>query len=306
MWPTPAVAGWAVDLARRFRPDAVLIGAPYPLAYLAGRLRDAVGAPVGVLCHGAEVTIPASIPGVRTLLAAGLRRADVVFATSLYTAGQVERLSRRPVVRIGAGVDLEQFRPAVEPPPVRVPIVGCVSRFVPRKGQHRLLRAAAIVQARGTPLRVLLVGRGRMERRLRRLAATLGVDARFEVDVPWARLGGLYREMDVFAMPCRSRWAGLEIEGLGLVYLEAAASGLPVLAGDSGGSPETVRPGRTGFVVHSVADLVEGLEALLADGVRARGMGVEGRAWVETEWTWDRVAQRLVMGFSGAGAGPAG
>jgi phosphatidyl-myo-inositol dimannoside synthase len=302
MWPTPAVSSWAIEEGRRFGPDAVLVGAPYPLPYLAPRLRRELGVPVGVLCHGAEITIPAALPGLRSLVAAGMRRADVVFATSRYTAGRVERMTRGTVARIGAGVDLDQFRPAADPPHHPVPVVGCVSRFVPRKGQHRLLEAAAVLTERGIAVQVVLVGRGRTEARLRRLAGDLGVAARFEVDVPWDRLGDLYREMDVFAMPCRSRWAGLEIEGLGLVYLEAAATGLPVLAGDSGGAAETVLPGRSGFVVHSTGDLVEGLAMLLGDEERARRMGEEGRRWMEAEWTWDKVAERLVAGFVAAGA----
>ena len=99
--------------------------------------------------------------------------------------------------------------------------------------------------------------------------------------------------MDVFVMPCRSRWAGLEIEGLGIVYLEAASSGLPVLAGDSGGAPETVLPGRSGFVVRSVSDIVEALEMLSRDPERAESMGRAGREFVTETYTWPLVARRI-------------
>ncbi|MBP1632407.1 MAG: glycosyl transferase group 1, partial [Acidobacteria bacterium] len=135
---------------------------------------------------------------------------------------------------------------------------------------------------------------------LRRLAAELEVPTRMEVAVPWARLPGLYREMTVFAMPCRSRWFGLEVEGLGLVFLEAAAAGLPVLAGDSGGSPETVLPGETGFIVTDDAALDEGLRLLLDDPVRAREMGRAGRERVLAEYTWEAVAGRLAEGLAAA------
>jgi phosphatidylinositol alpha-1,6-mannosyltransferase len=120
---------------------------------------------------------------------------------------------------------------------------------------------------------------------------------RFEINVPWSELASLYRSMDVFCMPCRSRWGGLEVEGLGLVFLEAAAAGLPVLAGSSGGSPETVVPGETGYVVHSVNDTVEGLELLLADDTAAQQMGAKGRRRVVEEYVWDRVVARLGDGF---------
>lgn len=291
MWPTRDVGRFVAAQARRFRPDVILFGAPHPLPGLGPRLRGELGVPFGVLVHGAEVTLPAAVPGLRGLVVGPLRDADALVAVSRWTARRLERLVGRPVVRLGAGVDLDVFSPAGGPVARELPVVGCVSRFVPRKGQHRLLRAAAEL---GRPVEVLLVGRGRMEGRLRRLADRLGVRVRFEVDVPWERLPELYREMDVFAMPCRSRWLGLEAEGLGLVFLEAAASGRPVLAGNSGGAPETVEPGRTGFVVSSVTDLVEGLDLLLSDPDLAAEMGRAARAWVEAEWTWPRVVERLL------------
>jgi phosphatidylinositol alpha-1,6-mannosyltransferase len=144
---------------------------------------------------------------------------------------------------------------------------------------------------------VLFVGKGRTEKQIRALADKLGVRTRFEVDVPWAELPGLYQSMDVFCMPCKSRWGGLEVEGLGLVFLEAAATGLPVLAGDSGGSPETVLPGVSGFVVSNVSDIVEGLSILLDDPNKAAEMGRRGRQLVDAEFTWARVVQRLHNGF---------
>ncbi|MCH8990492.1 MAG: glycosyltransferase family 4 protein [Acidobacteria bacterium] len=144
---------------------------------------------------------------------------------------------------------------------------------------------------------VLVVGKGRKEAKLRRLADRLGVRTRFIVDPPWSEMPGLYRSMDVFCMPCASRWGSLEVEGLGLVFLEAAATGLPVLAGDSGGSSETVLPGESGFLVRSVDDIVEGLDILFGDPQRARGMGAAGRRFVEDRFTWDQVVNRLLSGF---------
>jgi phosphatidylinositol alpha-1,6-mannosyltransferase len=305
MWPTRRVVDWLVGEAQRFRPDAVLFGAPHPLPHAIPALRSALDAPIGVLCHGAEVTIPAALPGLRSWLRSTLRRADVLFAVSEFTTRRVARLTGRSVVTIGAGVAVDRIVPSGEPPANHLPIVGCVSRFVPRKGQQRLISAAAELRRRGREVEVLLVGKGRTEARLRRAAARSGVPIRFEVDVPWDALPGLYRQMDVFCMPCRTRWAGLEAEGLGIVFLEAAAAGLPVLAGTSGGAPETVQPGTTGYVVESVGDIVGALEMLLADPERARRMGAKGREWVADEYTWPRVVSTLRNGFeSGAAAGP--
>ncbi len=300
LWPTRGVRRWVESEARRFRPDLILFGAPYPLAWMSGRLKREVGVPVAVLCHGAEVTVAAVLPIARQLLRRSLRTADHRFAVSRYTARRVERLTAKPVTYVGSGVDGAVFRPAADGTGGGgLPVIGCVSRFVPRKGQHRLIRAAAELEKRGRPVRLLLVGSGRKLRMLGRLADRLGVDVRFEVAVPWSRLPDLYREMDVFCMPCRSRWAGLEIEGLGIVYLEAAASGLPVMAGESGGAPETVKPAETGFVVHGVADIVEGLEMLLGNPDRAAAMGDAGRRFVASEYTWDLAARRLRAAVDG-------
>lgn len=297
MWPTKSVVAWILREARDFQADAVLFGAPHPLSAATSRLKAELGVPVGILCHGAEVTIPSAVPGLRTWLKRILMSADALFAVSRYTQRKVARLTGREVVPIGAGVEIDMFTPADEPPDNATPVVGCVSRFVPRKGQHRLIAAAAELRDRGTDIELLIVGKGRTEAKLRRLADRSGVAVRFEIEVPRAELAALYRTMDVFCMPCRSRWGGLEVEGLGLVFLEAAAAGLPVLAGSSGGSPETVVPGETGFVVDTVSDIVAGVEILVADRSRAREMGAKGRRRVVEEYVWDRVAASLIGGF---------
>ncbi len=302
MWPTPRVARWIESELDSFGPDAVLFGAPHPLPLLARRIKERRDVTVGVLCHGAEVTIPAAVPLLRTALVRALRGADVRFAVSRFTAQRVEALTGEAAIYVGAGVDVDRFAPALAATARPVPVVGCVSRFVPRKGQARLIDAAATLRESGTPCELLFVGKGRDEARLRTRAAERGVPARFEVDVPWESLPELYVEMDVFCMPCRSRWGGLEVEGLGLVFLEAAAAGLPVLAGDSGGAPETVIPGETGFVVHDVPDIVQGLEMLLDDPEGARAFGLAGRRRVEAEFTWNAVAERVAQGLRRAAA----
>jgi phosphatidylinositol alpha-1,6-mannosyltransferase len=294
MLPTRSTAQTVAAVAERFEPDAILFGAPHPLPFLGGLLRRAFGVPIGVLSHGAEITIPGAVPGLRQVLGRNLASADVRFAVSRYTARKVQRISGKPVDFLGAGVDINAFRPLDHAPSNDVPVIGCVSRFVPRKGQDRLIEAAARLDRE---VELLFVGTGRTEGELRRKAENLGVRSRFEVGVPWSELPDLYQQMDVFCMPCKSRWGGLEVEGLGLVFLEAASMGIPVLVGDSGGSPETVLPGETGFVVSDVDAIVEGLEILLDDPSSARLMGEEGRRMVKSEFTWERVAERLYVGF---------
>ena len=185
MWPTRSVRRWVQAQIGEFHPDVVLFGAPHPLAWMGPRLRRDTGVPYAVLCHGAEVTIPAAFPITRQLLPRPLARADAVFAVSRFTRDRVQRLAGRPVHYVGGGVDAA-FAPG--DPPTGVPVVGCVSRFVPRKGQRRVLEAAARLRAEGRELAVLLVGAGRDERSLRRAALRLEVPARFEVGVPWDRL----------------------------------------------------------------------------------------------------------------------
>ena len=295
MLPNASTRRLVRDAGRGFEPDAILFGAPHPLPWMGPWLREELGVPFGILSHGAEITIPGSVPGARQALGRALAAADVRFAVSRFTSYKVEALSHRPVTFLGAGVEVDTFTPPAIAPDNPVPVVGCVSRFVPRKGQDRLLRAVASLDRE---IEVLFVGTGRAEGDIRKLADKLGVTARFEVDVPWTDLPDLYRSMDVFCMPCKSRWGGLEVEGLGLVFLEAASTGLPVLAGDSGGSPETVLPGETGFVVSSVPDIAEGLDLLLADPAMAVEMGRKGREFVLQYFTWQRVVERLHGGFA--------
>jgi phosphatidylinositol alpha-1,6-mannosyltransferase len=294
MLPSRTVARQIAATVAKFEPDAVLFGAPHPLTPLGPRLRERFNIPFGILSHGAEVTIPAAAPLVKRRLGSELASADVRFAVSRFTAGNVERLAGKPALFLGAGVEIDTFTPAVDRVAGNPPVIGCVSRFVPRKGQDRVLEAAALLPF---DVDVLLVGTGRTEQRLRRIARDLGVSTRFEVDVPWGELPDLYREMDVFVMPCRSRLGGLEVEGLGLVFLEAASSGIPVIAGDSGGAPETVIEGTTGFVATDPSAIAGHLETLIADPALARTMGAAGREHVLSEFTWEKVVARLYEGF---------
>lgn len=272
-----------------FRPDVMVFGAPHPLAFMGPGISESTDVPFAVMTHGAEFLLPNRVPGFRNVVLKPLVAADVVFAVSAFTASEVASAAGRRVVRLGAGVDLDTFHPPDKPPSKFV--IGCVSRMVPRKGHAVVLEAADRLFRAGHPVSVLLVGSGRLEDRLRRQAAAGAVPVRFEVDVPWERLPDLYREMSVFAMPARSRWGGLEAEGLGIVYLEAAASGLPVVAGSSGGAPETVVPGITGWIADDVGSLARVLERILTEGSAAR-VGAKARIHAETEFSWDAVLDR--------------
>jgi phosphatidyl-myo-inositol dimannoside synthase len=182
-------------------------------------------------------------------------------------------------------------------------VVICVSRLVPRKGQDTLIRAWPEVRAAVPDAVLLLVGGGPYAGRLRRLAHGLGVAGSviFTGPVPWLELPAYYDAGDVFAMPCRTRRHGLDVEGLGIVYLEASATGLPVIGGDSGNAPDAIRADETGYVVsgRSPAEVAGRLVHLLTDPAGARAMGEKGMAWIDQEWRWDLVAQRLQQILAG-------
>jgi phosphatidylinositol alpha-1,6-mannosyltransferase len=183
------------------------------------------------------------------------------------------------------------------------PVIVCVSRLVPRKGQDTLIRALPLVQRQVPEAALLLVGGGPYRSTLEALARAAGVadDVFFTGSVPWAQLPAHYAAGDVFAMPCRTRRGGLDVEGLGIVYLEASATGLPVVAGDSGGAPDAVREGETGYVVpgRDLLALADRLVTVLSDATLARRLGRAGRSWVEAAWRWSSQAQRLHTLLSG-------
>ncbi|MDQ4116875.1 MAG: glycosyltransferase family 4 protein, partial [Actinomycetota bacterium] len=180
------------------------------------------------------------------------------------------------------------------------PVVGCVSRLVPRKGQDTLVAVLARLRERVPGTRLLLVGGGPYRERLRRLARRHGVEEHVVITggVPSAELAAHHAAADVFALPCRTRGGGLDVEGLGIVALEAASCGLPVVVGHSGGAPETVDEGRTGFVVggRDPDALADRLGTLLSDPDRAARMGAAGRDRIVREWSGPAQAERL-LGF---------
>lgn len=293
LFPTPGAGRWVTSVARDVRPDLLLFAA-FPLALIAPTVSRASGVPYAILLHGAEVTIPAAIPVLRSRYERVLRKASARFAVSHYTAEHVERRFGVPITWIGAGVDIDAFTPA--PVPHDGFVVGCVGRFVRRKGHDRVIVAVRTLRERGIDARALIVGWGSGERRLRRL--TGDTPTRFLVDVSQEEVLRAYRQMDVFAMPARSRLGGLEPEGLGLVYLEAAACGLPVVAGRSGGAPETVQEGVTGHVVDTQDALTDTLEDLARDPEVRASIGRAARIRVEHDYTWGAVIDRMQEGLN--------
>jgi len=309
--PTPTVVRRVRNLAERQGAELVVWDPALPVGH-AGRR---VGRPYAVVLHGSEVTVPGRLPVARSMLARVLRGASLVICAGNYPAGEAERAAgcTLPTVVVPPGVDTDRFRPLDEAErasvrrelglPVDAPLVVSVSRLVPRKGMDTLIRAAARLGRTEPDLVVAIAGSGRDRRRLEGLVASTGAPVRLLGRVPEELLPGLYGAGDVFAMLCRSRWGGLEQEGFGIVFLEAAAAGVPQVAGESGGAAEAVAHERTGLVMgrpDAVERVVRTLSDLLGDEKRRAEMGREARRRAEAEFSYDVLARRLRAGIDDA------
>jgi phosphatidyl-myo-inositol dimannoside synthase len=306
MLPAPAVLRAARAVAAAEGCDTVWFGAAAPLGLLTEPLRRSGIRRVIALTHGHEAGW-AVLPGARQVLRRIGRDVDAMTYLCEYTRIRIASAlgdAADRLVRLTPGVDTGRFSPAVDGEVIRRahgltgrPVVVCVSRLVPRKGQDMLIRALPAIRARLPGTALLLVGGGPYRPALERLATSAGVaaDVVFTGSVPGAELPSYYAAGDVFAMPCRTRHGGLDVEGLGIVYLEASATGLPVVAGRSGGAPDAVLDGTTGALIdgRDVVATALAVGDLLADPTRSAAMGSAGRAWVEREWRWEVLAGRL-------------
>ena len=301
--PGPHLVRRVNRLAERHGAQLVVIDPALP-AGLVGRSLDL---PYAVVVHGAEVAIPGRLPGTRQLLRRVLEGASGVIAAGNYPATECERaLGDSPqTFVIPPGVDTGRFRPIDESERAAVrdrlglrpdaPTVVSVSRLVPRKGMDTLVRAAGVLAETHGDLQVVIAGDGRDQRRLSRLADRSTAPVTLLGRLADENIPALYGCADVFAMLCRTRWRGLEQEGFGIVFLEAAASGVPQVAGSSGGAHEAVSHRVTGIVLEeATADsAARAIGALLDDGDRRREMGAAARRRAASTFSYSALADRL-------------
>ena len=302
--PHPWMVSRANDMARRVGAGLIVLDPAVPL----GLIGPSLQLPYDVVLHGAEVTVPGRLPGSKQVLGRVLRGARHVVAAGGYPAAEAEHAAGRvlPITIVPPGVDTQRFQPLnaeqrqaaradFDIAPDAELIVG-ISRLVPRKGFDTAIRAVASLKHSRPRLELAIAGSGRDEDRLKRLANELRAPVRFLGRVNHDDLPRLYGCADMSTMLCRNRWAGLEQEGFGIVFLEAAACGVPQVAGDSGGAAEAVADGVTGIVVRSPADVREVSAAfvrLLDDCALRTAMGVAARRRAVEEFSYDLLARRL-------------
>lgn len=305
MYPTSAIRDRVEDLVRAEGIDIVLFGAAAPLAMLGKAVLRHTGVPYAAFTHGVEIWA-GQVPLTRSLLSSVGKHAALLMGVSQWTVdllrsavGDGPRIELLP-----PGVEAEVFHPGVSDALIRdrhglgnAPTICCVSRLTLRKGQDKVIRALPWVLSDFPETRFLVVGTGPDLERLQGLAYRKKVADRvvFVGEVPYEELPSYFRAGDVFAMPCRTRKWGLEVEAFGAVFLQASAVGRPSVAGDSGGAPEAVVHGETGLVVdgNEVDEVAEGVLALLDDPEGAAKMGAAGADRVHRDFTWEALSARL-------------
>ena len=305
--PTRRLAKVATDLFRAHDCENVIFGASAPLGLLAKSLRKAGAKHIVALTHGHEVWW-ARMP----LFSAALRRigaqADQMTYLGEFTRGAVAnallREDHSKLVHLPPGVDLTRFTPGAKSVQLQkkwgiedAPVIVSIGRLVARKGSDQLIKAMPEVLKQFPKSKLLLAGTGNYQRRLEKLVRNLKVQdsvvftGRVEHDL----LPDYFRLGDIFAAPCRSRYGGLEVEGLGIVYLEASACGVPVIAGKSGGAPDAVLDGKTGLLVNgrNHREVGSAVIKLLSDQALRQKMGADGRVWMEQLWSWEGIGARF-------------
>lgn len=302
--PHPWMVQRINSLAKDFGADFVVLDPALPL----GLVGPALSLPYMVVLHGAEVTVPGRLPVSKQVLGRVLRGADHVIAAGGYPSREGDHAAGRSLTTtiVPPGVDTDRFVPLSDAQRRAArekfgladtdEVVLGISRLVPRKGFDTVIKAVAQLAPHRPHLRLVIASTGRDEDRLKKLAHELSAPVTFLGRVAHDDLPDLYGCADVFSMMCRNRWGGLEQEGFGIVFVEAAACGVPQIAGDSGGAAEAVEDGVTGFVMKDPTDAA-GLAARLAqifdNPELKQSMALASRKRAESEFNYGVLARRL-------------
>jgi len=304
--PTPRVARAVARIVNRDKKEIVAFGAAAPLALMAPTLRRAGATRIVALTHGHEVWWSKIFPFNLAMRRIGHTTDALTYLgdfTKMAISQALSSTSAKRMVKIAPGIDIEHFKP-VDASELKKElglenkkVIVSVGRLVHRKGQDKLIESMPTI-IRGIPqAHLLIIGEGPYRKHLTELVDKLGLSSHvsFIGRIQYAQLPHYICIGDVFAMPSRSRFFGLEVEGLGIVYLEASACGLPVIAGSSGGAPDAVIEGVTGVVVNGldVPAISQSVTELLGNRDASQKMGLAGRKWIEENWRWELWAQKF-------------
>ena len=302
--PTKAVGDQAITIIKEFNCDRVLFGASAPLGLLANRLKNHGIKKTVAITHGHEVGW-AFTPGLKQTFQKIVKDVDKLTYLTKFTFEQIsEAISSDQLEKfeqLTPGIDINMFNPENktngQSQKIRErfrlgnkPVVVCVSRLMARKGQDTLIEVWPEVLKKVPDAHLLIVGGGSLKQSLHKKTFDNNVHTSVTITgaVDWKELPGFYAAGDVFAMSVRTRNLGFDVEGLGIVYLEASATGIPVIAGNSGGAPEAVIDGVTGFVLspNNQMILAEKIIELLLNKELSNRLGKQGRSWIEKQWQW--------------------
>lgn len=302
--PTKAVGDQAITIIKEFNCDRVLFGASAPLGLLANRLKNHGIKKTVAITHGHEVGW-AFTPGLKQTFQKIVKDVDKLTYLTKFTFEQIsEAISSDQLEKfeqLTPGIDINMFNPENktngQSQKIRErfrlgnkPVVVCVSRLMARKGQDTLIEVWPEVLKKVPDAHLLIVGGGSLKQSLHKKTFDNNVHTSVIITgaVDWKELPGFYAAGDVFAMPVRTRNLGFDVEGLGIVYLEASATGIPVIAGNSGGAPEAVFDGVTGFVLNPNNQMIlaEKIIELLLNKELSNRLGKQGRSWIEKQWQW--------------------
>jgi phosphatidylinositol alpha-1,6-mannosyltransferase len=303
--PTPRINRVVRTIMKRHSSSIIWYGAAAPLGWMSGCLKRAGAKRQVSLTHGHEVWWSKLWP-FTWIMRSIARNLDVITYLGDFTHNALKPIlgKRVQAVRIAPGIALDHFTPGPKSQELidalslrEKAVIVCVGRLVHRKGQDRLIEAMPEILQSVPKAVLLIVGEGPYREHLDSLVKkySLSESVRFVGRLKYNDLPIYLRLGDIFAMPSRSRLAGLEVEGLGIVYLEASAAGLPVIGGASGGAPDAVLDGVTGLVVDGTKthDIAKATVSLLQDPEGARTMGARGREWVVDQWSWKLWGERF-------------
>lgn len=303
--PTRSARARISEIAKRHGCKRLLFTELAPLGLMSKGLRADGFERIVTMTHGAELAWT-KLPVTRSLLRRAMN--DIDAATYLVDSFHDSFLSAignaNKLYKLSPGVDVDVFSPDQDGAAVREhlglasdQIILCVSRLVPRKGQDKLIEAMPMILRDCPNAALLIAGKGYHGKKLRALRDASPAKSRiwFLGEVGKSMLPAHYAAADLFAMPCRSRYGGLELEGFGIVFLEAASSGLPVVAGLSGGASEAVQDGVNGLLVdgRDSTAVAEAIVKLLNDKELRTKMGRMGRQRMVSQCSWDVVARKL-------------